>query len=266
MSGHPITYNHYLTENVQKAQSQRRRQQLKRVLQGIFGQKLLRQEYDLDVNNLLSQLVETTEADMDRYASYAAIDVMEAYYKVCLAANCDHSLATWTNSIKVALKKVVDDISVLAVKECLIQQLPTLFMPEAVFNMDDDIIRGIAAESEEAAAKRERSTVRLHVLEMGLRDLSYLNNHPRRPGECYINCNILLQGRLIVIEAVRESLGLQQRTTSPNDSDNKQDSAVDEPPLGIAAPKDGSNQFDLPTNSTSKKSKKKERLVPMKEW
>lgn len=94
MSGHPITYNHYLTENVQKAQSQRRRQQLKRVLQGIFGQKLLRQEYDLDVNSLLSQLVETTEADMDRYASYAAIDVMEAYYKVCLAANCDHSLAT----------------------------------------------------------------------------------------------------------------------------------------------------------------------------
>lgn len=89
-SGHPITYNHYLTENVQKAQAQRRRQQLKRVLQGIFGQKLLRGEYDLDVNNLLSQLVETTEADMDRYASYAVIDVMEAYYKACLAAKCAH--------------------------------------------------------------------------------------------------------------------------------------------------------------------------------
>lgn len=89
--------------------------------------------------------------------------------------------------MKVALKKVVDDISVLAVEECLIQQLPTLFMPEAVFNMDDDIIRGIAAESEESAAERERSTVRLRVLEMGLRDLSRLNNHPRKPGECYIN-------------------------------------------------------------------------------
>lgn len=82
---------------------------------------------------------------------------------------------------------MVDDISVLAIEECLIQQLPTLFMPDAVFNMDDDIIREIAAESEEAAAERERSTVRLHVLEMGLRDLSCLNNHSRKPGKCYIN-------------------------------------------------------------------------------
>ncbi|RMJ26918.1 Dynamin central region [Aspergillus sp. HF37] len=89
-SRHPITYNHYLTENVQKAQAQRRRRQLKGVLQRIFGQKLLQGEYryELDVNELLSQLVETTEADMDRYASYAAIDVMEAYYKL-RACNMD---------------------------------------------------------------------------------------------------------------------------------------------------------------------------------
>ncbi|RMJ28725.1 DYNc [Aspergillus sp. HF37] len=123
-SGNLVTCNHYPVENVQNAQAQRRKRRLKRVLQGIFGQKLLQGEYDLDANNLLSQLVETTEADMDRYASYAATDVMEEYYKV-------------------ALKKVADDISVLAVEECLIQQLPTLFMPEAVFNMDKENYAGI---------------------------------------------------------------------------------------------------------------------------
>ena len=89
--------------------------------------------------------------------------------------------------MKVARKKVVDDISVLAVEECLIQQLPTLFMPETVFNMDDDIIRTIAAESEESVAERERCNVRLRVLETGLRDLSRLNNHTMKPCERCIN-------------------------------------------------------------------------------
>lgn len=76
--------------------------------------------------------------------------------------------ATWTDSIKVALKKVVDDISVLAVEKCLVQQLPNLFTPETVFNMDDNVIQAIAAESEESVMERKHTTVRLRVLETGL--------------------------------------------------------------------------------------------------
>ena len=57
-------------------------------------------------------------------------------------------------------------------------------MPETVFNLDDDIVHGIAAESEESIAERERSTERLHVLETALRELSRLNNHPRKLGKC----------------------------------------------------------------------------------
>ena len=36
-SGHPITYNHYLTDNVQKAQAARRKRQLERVLRRTFS-------------------------------------------------------------------------------------------------------------------------------------------------------------------------------------------------------------------------------------
>lgn len=86
--------------------------------------------------------------------------------------------------MKVALKKVVDDTSVLAVEECLIQQLPTVFIPETVFSLSDDVIQRIAGETEESVAERERSTARLRVLETGLRDLSRLNNHPKKLGEC----------------------------------------------------------------------------------
>lgn len=190
-SRHPITYNHYLTENIQRAQAQRLRRQLKGVLQKNFGQELPQGErlYELDVNELLSQLVETTEADMDRYASYAAIDVMEAYYKVCPVAACGYACATLTNSMKVALKKVIDDISVLAVEECLIQQLPTLFMPDTVFNMDSDTVRETAAESDESASERERSTGRLYILETGLRNLSRLSSRPKKLREYFTSMN-----------------------------------------------------------------------------
>lgn len=51
LSGHPITYNHYLTDTVQKVQSDRSRRQ------GI-------------------------EVDMNTYSSQLAADYMEAYYKV----------------------------------------------------------------------------------------------------------------------------------------------------------------------------------------
>ena len=95
-SGHPITYNHYLTENVQKAQAQRRRRQLEQVLRSVFGPELSgTYQYTLDASNLLSHLVERTEADMDRYASYAAIDMMEAYYKVGFATLVRHWLLNW---------------------------------------------------------------------------------------------------------------------------------------------------------------------------
>ena len=82
-SGHPITYNHYLTENIQKAQAARR----KLAIETHLGSKFT--EYPNNVTNtsgvaidrLLDSLELGTEVDMGRYASSMAIDYMEAYYK-----------------------------------------------------------------------------------------------------------------------------------------------------------------------------------------
>ncbi|KMU73268.1 interferon-induced GTP-binding protein Mx2 [Coccidioides immitis RMSCC 3703] len=150
-SGHPITYNHYLMENVQKAQAARRKRQLEKVLKSFFGTQSADDIlYTVNVNNLLSQLVESTEADMDCYAAYAATDMMEVYYK-----------------------KVVDDISILAIEKCLIEQLPTLFTPETVFALTDDITKRITSESEELVTEWTCSTERLQVLETGQENLSF---------------------------------------------------------------------------------------------
>ncbi|KAJ4345899.1 uncharacterized protein N0V89_012035 [Didymosphaeria variabile] len=154
-TGHPITYNHYLTENVQKAQDKRRAREIKKSLEKFFGNDYTSQGTQLmniDVNNLIQFLVTKTEADMNNYASSTATDFMEAYYKV-------------------ALKKVIDDFSVLAVEVCFIEKLPNLFCPEDVFNLTEETISTLAAEDEESAAERARCSEKLQVLENGLREL-----------------------------------------------------------------------------------------------
>lgn len=84
--GHPITYNHYLTENVQKAQDARKRSGLEDRLVEFFGpdssKKYTRQHFDM--KSLLNALMLNSEPDMDIYSCSLAVDMMEAYYKVRL--------------------------------------------------------------------------------------------------------------------------------------------------------------------------------------
>ena len=84
-NGHPITYNHYLTENVQKAQGKRRARDIKKTLERVLGGDYTAVgvvNIGINVNTLINTLVTKTEADMNNYASSTATDFMEAYYKV----------------------------------------------------------------------------------------------------------------------------------------------------------------------------------------
>ncbi|KAL5425052.1 hypothetical protein PMIN07_012006 [Paraphaeosphaeria minitans] len=135
-TSHPITYNHYLTENIQKAQERRRTRDIKNSLESFFGDAYTSAgtlAMHINVNNLIQVLVTKTEADMNNYASSTATDFMEAYYKV-------------------ALKKVIDDFSVLAVEA--------------------------SAEDEESVAERTRCSEKLKVLENGLRELKGVQGIP----------------------------------------------------------------------------------------
>ena len=82
---HPITYNHYLTENVQKAQSDRRRRLFEKSLRELFGSASVNENaaHVVRPSKLLRLQERRTEADMESFASELAVDYMEAYYKVC---------------------------------------------------------------------------------------------------------------------------------------------------------------------------------------
>nr|POE80975.1 interferon-induced gtp-binding protein mx3 [Quercus suber] len=118
---HPITYNHYLTDTVQKVQSDRTRRT------GVH-------------------------VNMNTYASQLAADYMQAYYKV-------------------AVKRFIDDVSVLAVEEQLMQQLPLLFDSDTVDSLTDDEVASLAAESEATADVRLRHREKLVLLEQTIQEL-----------------------------------------------------------------------------------------------
>lgn len=89
--GHPITYNHYLIDNIQKARQNRLKDQMLHRVRSYFGRSLDEDSpgtftvpfnYSIDSEALVEALAQTTEVDMDRFACKEATDVMQAYYKV----------------------------------------------------------------------------------------------------------------------------------------------------------------------------------------
>ena len=161
--GHPITYNHYLIGNIQKAKEMHNKRRLEETISSFFNilgpitwSHKLNGTYNL--RGLLDQLTASTEVDMDRYACSEAIDCMQAYYKV-------------------AMKTLVDNFSVLSIEKCLLQKLPEMFTPEIVMDLDDAQIESIAAESEESQTERNRATEKLNVLQSTLKVLQSLDRH-----------------------------------------------------------------------------------------
>lgn len=87
-NGHPITYNHYFTDNVQKMREARHKAEKTKKLQSLcddYGSSTIRTM----MPSLTSMFNTDNEADMDRYASSEILDCMEAYYKALLSGSAD---------------------------------------------------------------------------------------------------------------------------------------------------------------------------------
>ena len=72
---------------------------------------------------------------------------------------------------------MIDAVSVLAVEQCLVGKLPSLFQAELILDLEDGEITRLAQESAVAASKRVQCKEKLAVLEAGKEDLNRLDSH-----------------------------------------------------------------------------------------
>ncbi|OAA72618.1 GTPase effector domain, GED [Akanthomyces lecanii RCEF 1005] len=184
IEGHPITYNHYLTDTVQKIQEERRRKSLEEQFRKIIWHDEFASGRQISIfpSRVFNQSEKHIEVDMERYGGELAVDYMEAYYKVSALLSVflqavnprPISLLTY---LKARKQEIFDDISVLAVERCLINKLPSLFPSETILDLRDDEVAYIATESGTLALERSRYGQKLTTLEDAKTELKQLDIH-----------------------------------------------------------------------------------------
>lgn len=157
LSIHPITYNHYFIENIQKAQNERHERKLRDAFKlYINPDDKGHRQHNFKSRDLFKSVMAATEPNMDNFASTMAIDAMEAYSKV-------------------AMKRFIDDVSVLAIEKCFLGKLPSIFSPDVVCEMADNEVDELAGESQETSSLRKVTTQKVELLEEAREKLKSLN-------------------------------------------------------------------------------------------
>ncbi|KAL8878494.1 MAG: hypothetical protein Q9198_003705 [Flavoplaca austrocitrina] len=232
--GHAITYNHYFTDTVQKARNEHQQEEQARRLRDFFGvsqnQDVFYAKQSYKVSKLVGSLAVTTQEDMDRYACSEATYCMKAYYKV---GNMSKEM-----EIRVAMKVLVDNFSVLAVEKCLLRDLADILSPDIVSKLSDDEVSALAAESETSMLERRRATDDLTTLQEGL---TVLNRFSRSSGAgklCHfmhllvirLDCQSKHRVRTHTVDRKQQAVGRdiylltsRQDTADPTDGDDEEE-------------------------------------------
>ncbi|KAL5324278.1 hypothetical protein ACEPPN_008823 [Leptodophora sp. 'Broadleaf-Isolate-01'] len=157
LSIHPITYNDYLTEAVQKIQGDRHDRAFDVLsLEGCgYTSESPRTSKDVSLATLLHTLrllKDGTRPNVEEYSVSLAADVAAAYYQV-------------------ALKKFIDDVSVNAVEACLIQNLPRVFSPDIAWELTDEQVELLGSEDDRTVKDRAELQKKKAILGQALSDL-----------------------------------------------------------------------------------------------
>ncbi|KAK3612992.1 hypothetical protein LTR56_027569, partial [Elasticomyces elasticus] len=152
----PITYNHYYTDNVQKARQTSTRKWIKQAMEDAsieyYNGKLHISNTAANGEKLLTALQRQVLIDMDDQACSEVLAGFSAYYKV-------------------ARKTFVDNVCRQVIERHLLRSLPMMFSPETVASYSDEEMKQIAGEGESTISKRRQLRVMHENLMAGFRDL-----------------------------------------------------------------------------------------------
>ncbi|KAL4780682.1 P-loop containing nucleoside triphosphate hydrolase protein [Aspergillus varians] len=154
---HPITYNHYYTDNVQKARLDRSKGDLQDSMDAAIREdwngRFHVSNSEVEIGRLLSSLQGHIASDMTEQACIDARSDLAAYYKV-------------------AMKTFVDNVCRQVVERHILAQLANLLDPVTVSSYSDDELLRLAAESPQIRERRAKALQLRDALEQSLRDLS----------------------------------------------------------------------------------------------
>ncbi|KAL4965069.1 putative dynamin GTPase [Aspergillus stella-maris] len=147
---HPITYNHYYTDNIQKARLDRSKENLKVSMDDVTRDW----NGKLESGKLLSALQDRVVVDMTKQACTDARTDLAAYYKV-------------------AIKSFVDNVCRQVIERHILATLPNVFSPITVSTYTDEDLLRLAAESRQIRRRRTEASQLQKALEQSLRDLEF---------------------------------------------------------------------------------------------
>ncbi|KAJ5367956.1 Dynamin [Penicillium cataractarum] len=155
--GHPITYNHYYTDNIQKARHENTKEHLesavKNAIQPTYHGRSNSAGTQVDISRLVDSLQARIEVNMvDRACSEALID-LDAYYKV-------------------AMKTFVDNVCRQVIERHVLAPLPGVFDPTVVSGYSDEDLLRLAAESPQTSHRRVEAIKLQKTLKQCLQELS----------------------------------------------------------------------------------------------
>lgn len=171
--GLPITYNHYYTDNVQKARTKKSRDLIEKALRDTATHDYAATFHISNTPGSLQKLVDAVQqkviVNMDDQACSEARDALSSYYKVSICER--HEQVIVSNIAKVARKTFVDNVCVQVVERHLLKTLPRLFSPEIVAGYPAEELLRIAGEDESTSSKRRELQAMVSMFQDSLVDL-----------------------------------------------------------------------------------------------
>ncbi|KAK1996184.1 vacuolar sorting protein VPS1 [Colletotrichum falcatum] len=156
---HPITYNHYYTNNIQKARSDYHKSALKDAIHPVvssWDKSLDLKSCPGDCDRLVDALQPKICVNMDQQACEEALAGLNAYYKV-------------------AMKTFIDNVCKQVVERHILVPLPEIFCPTTVSQFSDDDLLRIGSEPETEVNRRQKLIAEAHGLRTSLVDLQGLS-------------------------------------------------------------------------------------------
>ncbi|EHK19640.1 uncharacterized protein TRIVIDRAFT_156714 [Trichoderma virens Gv29-8] len=150
----PLTYNHYYTDNVQKARLDAQKRAVEKAVSAERDShgKLHISNVQVDIQKFIAAIGSRITVDMDEQACNEAITELDAYYKV-------------------AMKTFVDNVARQVIERHVIAPLPKAFCPNSVSQLSEEDLLRIGSESEKQIVRRKKLTLQVQGLKKSLRDL-----------------------------------------------------------------------------------------------